>query len=120
MSTDIDKLREIFLTEVDEDIRADNEEKIKEWQTALVHNEALASWKEHDITKQIIARARDSYKQTAMMLWKRRSMTEVQRQSAWAEQDAMLWLIQLAADDPKREIEKINMEITAAINATSA
>lgn len=120
MSKDLDKLREIFLTEVDDETRADNEQKIQEWENALIHNEALASWKDHDITKRIIQKARESYKQLAMQLWQQRSLSDAQRQGLHAEQDAMLWLIRLAEDDPKAEIERIHKEIAAAINATSA
>lgn len=59
MNNDLEKVREIFLSEVDEETRADKETKIEEWERDLRESEAMAEWREHDITKKIAAQAKE-------------------------------------------------------------
>ena len=116
---ELENVKKIFLSdELDEDTRIDNEEKIKEWEESLIQNEAFASWQEHDISKQIVAQAKTSYKEFALLLANNRNLTEVQRISLWAKQDACLFLIQITEVDAKGAIDRVNREIKQAINAT--
>lgn len=119
MMKELDDLKKIFLADdVDDETRADNETKIREWEQELVANENLAGWLDHDVTKDIINNARKSYIDLGVMLATRRDITEATRQSLWARQDAMLWLITLAEKDAKGAIQAINDEIRKALNAT--
>ena len=116
---DLDKVRELFLTEVDDETRLDNEQKILEWETALQTNEAIAEWREHDITKMLIARARESYKDVALMLAVDRRLSTETREKLWAKQDAYLFLLSLMDIDAQAELQRIHSEIRQALNATN-
>lgn len=119
MNPDLDKVRELFLTEVDEETRLDNEQKIIEWETGLRTNESIAEWREHDITKMILAKARESYKDAALILaLDRRLSTEI-RERLWAKQDAYLFLLSLMDIDAQGELQRIQSEIRQALNATN-
>src|SRR5262245_41986376 len=117
---DLDKLKEVFLADdLDEETRADNLQHIREWETALLTNEALASWRDHDMTKKILLQAKDTYRGLCMQLIWSRDLTEAQRSAIYAKQDAALWFISIIEVDAKAAIEQLNREITAALNATN-
>jgi len=119
MIKELEKVREIFLSEeIDEELRADNEERIKEWETLLIQNEAFASWQDHDISKQILEQVRALYKEFGLQLASNRNLTETQRISLWAKQDACLFLLEIIEKDAKGAYERITKEIKQAINAT--
>lgn len=114
---DLDKIRQIFLTEVDEETRLDNEKKIDEWERDLRENEAIAQWRDHDITKQLSTKAGATYKDLCMQLATNRTLTEEQQHTLWGRQDACLFILSLTEIDAKGRIEQINKEIKAAISA---
>jgi hypothetical protein len=119
MSTDIEKLREIYVTDdVDEDVRADNLAQIVEWETQLRDLEDLKSWMEHKVTQEILARARKSYVDHSLLLARSRELTDTARFSLWAKQDAMMWFTSLASSAVDRDIEAIKNAIRVALNAT--
>ena len=115
MSKELEKVRELFLVDVDEETRTDNLQKIAEWEKSLVENQAYASWLAHDITKQIASKARDTYKEATEMLSTSRTLTDEQRQQLWAKQDASLWMLGLLGADAVSEIKKIHAEIRFAL-----
>lgn len=115
---DLDQVKNIFLADVDEETRADNELKIREWEQALIENEAFLSWQEHDITKVIILQVRKAYKEISLNLAVNRGLTEAQRMSSWAKQDACLFLLGLAEKDAKGTLEQVTKEIKTALNAS--
>lgn len=118
MSTDLEKIKNIYLdSDIDEEDYADNLSRITEWESSLRQNEDIASWQESDITKSIAKQAKESYKELAMSLITNREMTEKQRLSVWAKQDAMLWIISMVAKDAKGNLEQIHKEIKQAIKA---
>lgn len=119
MNSNLDKAREIFLTDVDDETRTENLEKIREWEQSLRDNEAMADWKEHPITKSIIEQARKAHIDACLSLTDRMRDSIELRARYFALKDATLWLISLAASDPKAEIERLNNEIRQAINATN-
>lgn len=119
MTKELDEVREIFLTEVDEETRLDNEKKIEEWEIGLRTHEAMADWQDHDITKQIIAKAKEACKDIAFTLANDRRLTEEQRMTLWGRQDACLFLLGLAGEDAKARIAQIQKEIKTALNATN-
>lgn len=116
MNKELDKIKEIFLTEVDEDIRQDNLDKINEWEQGLTHNEAFVSWQDHDITKEILKQAKESYREIALILADNRKLTEEQRYALWGKQDACAFIIDLAGKDAKGELEQIQKEIKTALS----
>lgn len=116
---DLEKIREIFLTEVDEETRLDNEQKIIEWETGLRENEAIANWREHDVTQSIIAKARESYKDAAILLALDRRLSNEVREKLWAKQDAYLFLLSLMDTDAQGELQRIHTEIRQALNVTN-
>ncbi len=119
MNKDLEELKEVFLTEVDEDTRAENEQQIQEWETALIQNEAFASWRDHDVTREIAQKAKDTYKGACMQLMENRDLTDKQRESLFARQDAALWLISMIEVDAKGKIEQIQSDIRHALASTN-
>lgn len=115
---EIDKLKEIFLTEVDEETQKENLAQIQEWETALIEHEAYLDWQEHDITKAITAQARSTYRDAAVVLAQNRQLTDAERAALWAKQDAALWLLSITDKDAKGAIAQIKREIHTALNAT--
>ena len=113
--TDIEQLKEIYLTDVDEETRAENLALIEAWELALTANDEFASWLDHDVTKDIVAKARETYTDLAYVLATNRALTAEQRQTIYAQQDAMHWLFSLADRDPKRDSDRINAEIKDAL-----
>jgi len=118
MNKELEKVRQIFLNDdgLDEETKEDNAKKILEWEQGLIANEAFAGWKDHDVTRQIEKQAKDSYKDIAMRLYRDRTLTDTQRVSLWAKQDAIQWILSLTEKDAKGAIEQINKEIKLAID----
>lgn len=117
MNEELEKLKEIFLADdVDSEDRETNLEDIKNWESDLIKNKNILGWQEHDITKGIMEKAKESYKDLSMKLVRDRELTEAQRLSIYSKQDAMLWLISLAGDNPKSAIEQIDNNIKVALS----
>lgn len=113
----LDEIRAVFLADdVDEDTRADNLRQIEDWQKTLTESEAFQSWQEHDITKRIIAKAKETYREVSFHLAMARTLSEEARASLFAKQDAARWIIQLGDGDPKTAIEEVHKQIRTAIN----
>ena len=66
--TDLEKLKEIFLTDVDEETKQENLETITNWEKSLIQHENFQSWQEHDITREIAQQARKSYIDASSLL----------------------------------------------------
>jgi len=114
---DIEKLKQIFLADdIDDEDREDNLLNIQSWESEIIKNKNILGWQEHDITKGIINKARETYIDLSLKLIRDRELTEAQRLSIYAKQDAMLWLISLAGDNPKSAIEQINNNIKVALS----
>jgi len=112
----LEKAREIFVTDIDEETRADNLSKINEWDKSIRENSAFAQWQSSDISQMLIKQFREIYKDASMILAEKRDVTEAQRQSLWAKKDAALVVLGLLSRDAEREIETIHKEINYAIN----
>lgn len=113
----LDEIRSVFLAEgLDEDVRSDNERVLRDWEEGLRHNEAFASWQDSDITKQIVQQAKQTYIECALLLAQNRDLTDRQRDSLYAKQDAALWLLALTNKDAKKMLESIEAEIKAALS----
>ncbi len=114
---DIEKIKEIFLSEdVDDEDYQENLDKITDWENSLIENENLLSWQEHDITKEIISNTKENLLEVSLRLVNDREITEQERMTMFAKQDAMKWLISLSSDNPKIILEQINDDIKKALN----
>ena len=116
---DLDKLKQIFLTEVDEETLLENQELIRAWEKDLIESESFASWQDHDITLNIARQVKVSYVDISLMLARNRDLTERQRYELWGKQDACLFILSLIEKDAKGKIQSIQNEIKKALNATN-
>jgi hypothetical protein len=108
---DLNKVRDIFLSDVDDETRVENEQKINDWERSIVENTAYAQWVESDVTQRIFKKARESYIEIAMQLATNRHMSEENRMSLYARQDGLMFFIELASKDAKRELAQIQKDI---------
>lgn len=116
---ELEIIRAQFLSDdIDSEDRAENEQILREWEQGLTHNEAYMSWQAHDITREIAQKLKKEYKEFAMTLANRRDLTETQRMSLWAKQDACLFILSLTEKDAKGQFEQIQNEIKRAISVT--
>jgi hypothetical protein len=113
---EIQKVREIFLTDLDEETRADNEAKIREWEEQIIRNQAYLDWREHDITTEINKMVRQAYKEHAMALASNRTLTEEERKALWAKQDACLFILSLTDQNAKSALESVLREIRQVLS----
>jgi hypothetical protein len=115
---ELEKVKEIFLTDVDEETREENMEKIREWERTLIESEEYQSWIEHPITKQILQKAREQYAQSVMVLGTRKDLSESEKIAFWGIQEAALWLINLGSRDAHGEVERVKEEIRRSLEVT--
>lgn len=114
---ELEKVTEIFLaSDVDAEDYAENKERLIEWEKGLNENRLFLSWQAHDVTKEIVIKAKQSYKDFGILLATNRNLTEVQRQSLWAKQDACAFLLSLTDKNALEEIKQIQKQIEVAIN----
>jgi hypothetical protein len=116
--SDIDLLRARFLTDVDEETKAENLEQIREWERGLRENLAYQQWRDHDITRQVTAEARKTHTELALLLATKRDLTPEERQSVYARQDAMRWLMSLTEKDGAAAAKAIEADIRRALAAS--
>lgn len=117
---DLQKLKEIFLSnDIDSEDYQDNLALIKDWETELLINENLLDWQEHDVTKRIMAQAKQTHKDVCMRLMNDRDLSKSQRLSLFARKDAMEWMMSLASKEPEEAIKQIQSDIKKALNATN-
>ena len=114
---ELQDLKKIFLDEtLDKEVYDDNLEMITVWEDSLLKNEALLSWQQHDITKEIISKAKQTDPKNADRLSEDSTLTNEQRNELFAKQDAMKWFISLAGGNPKGEIQEIKKQIKEAVS----
>jgi len=116
MIKDLEKVAEIFLNDVDAEDFQENLKTLSDWEKSLDENRLFLSWQNHDITKDISRIAKESFKSFAMQLMQNRTLTEQQRFSLWAKQDACLFILELTEKDAKQQIQQILKEVHIAIN----
>lgn len=118
MIRELEQAREIFLTGHDEETLAQNREDIAAWEDQIARNEALADWQDHDISRLLLAQFRDTYKDIALTLAEARDLTEQQRLTFYAQQDACLLMLSMFGGDARKELDEIRADIRKKINAT--
>jgi hypothetical protein len=104
--------------DIDSEDREDNEKLLQEWEQGLIHNELYLSWQNHDITRDIAKKMKESYREFAMQLAENRNLTEKERMSLWAKQDACTFILSITEKDAKGAMQQIQSEIKRAISAT--
>lgn len=115
---ELNKAKEIFLTDVDDELREENMELINQWEQSLISSEEYQSWLEHPITKEVLKKAREQYSQTVMVLGTRKDLPEKDRLAFWGIQESALWLMNLGSRDARGEIERVKEEIRQALEVT--
>lgn len=115
----LDEIRAKFLSpDIDPEDREDNERLLKEWEAGLIQNEAYISWQEHDITREIAQKMKEEFKEFAQILSENRTLTQEQRVSLWAKQDACRFILSLTEKDARGQIEQIQSEVKRASSVT--
>jgi hypothetical protein len=117
--SDLDTVKEIFLSDVDEETLTENLQKINEWESNLRKNNAYLAWKGHGVTEELNKMVKSAYKDHALQLATNRSLSEADRQTLWAKQDACLFILDLTAKDAKTELNSVLREIKHVLNATN-
>lgn len=116
---ELEQAKQIFLDEtLDEETRKENAEKIAEWERTLIKSEHIESWRSHVITKEVFSVVKDEYKNISLRLIHDRTLSDQERMSLWAKQDACIFIISLASKNARNDIEQVRKEINVAISAT--
>lgn len=118
---EIDDLKKIFLNpSIDPEDRADNEKKLLEWEESVRDCESFAEWADHDVSRSIVRKARTSYVEMAVRLATDRKLTEQERGSLYAQQDACIWLLRMIdKENAKANLASIKEEIQRALIAST-
>lgn len=117
MDDELEKLRKIYLADtLDEDERAENEQTLREWSKALRENKALATWQTHDVTRRITKQTKQAYKDMAVQLATNRNLTQDERTSIWAKQDAMQWLLSILDTNAAESLAVLESEVKQAVS----
>lgn len=116
---ELEQVKQLFLApDIDEETRQENLEQITSWERSIIESENIVSWKEHDVTRNLLKEVKQHYKDFTLLLIHERNLTQEARLSIWAKQDACMFLIKLMDKDAKGTVEQIRKEINTAINAT--
>jgi hypothetical protein len=111
----LQKLKEIYLNDVDTELYEENLEQITEWEKKLIESENMLSWLAHDTTIEIKKKAKESFVSMAVTLSVNRELTEAQRLSIYAKQDGCLWILSLGESNSDEIIQGINRDINIAL-----
>ena len=115
---ELEQVREIFLSDVDEETKAENLQQIREWEHSINENSAFLTWKEQELTQEVFSKAKETYVDIGITLANNRELSEQERLTLYSKQDACTWLLSLIAKDARAELETVNKQIRHAINAT--
>jgi hypothetical protein len=116
---ELEKAREVFLRDVDEETYAENKQMLTDWEQNLRRNQTYEKWRSHPTTEELNKMVREAYRDFSLVLAERRNLTDEQRYSLWAKQDACLFILGLTSRDAKSEIESILLDIRKALTVTS-
>lgn len=116
METELQKLKEFFLTDVDTEDYEENKQRIESWEKDLRENENFISFQQHPIAKQVVSQAKQSFKEASVLLARSRELSEQQRVGLWAKQDSALWVISLFEKDAKNALAGVKEEIKRALS----
>ena len=117
MIKELQKVSEIFLTDVDHEDYEENKQTLIEWEQGLAANRLFLSWQNHDTTRQIANQAKESYKAFCLQLIQDRALSEQARMSIYAKQDACLFILQFTEKDALGEIKEILRQVEVAVSS---
>ena len=115
---EIEEVRKIFLNEVDEEDYEENLQTIINWENDLRECESFGGWVEHEVTQKIIDKLKLSYKELGYALAENRGMTDLERKSVHAKQDAIVWMLGIVYKDTKSIVESIRGDLKRLIKVT--
>lgn len=107
--------KDIFLTDVDEELFKENTEIINAWETELTNSENYLNWQGHTVTQQISQQAKKAYRDASAQLSFKRDLTETQRNKLYATQDACSFILSLTEKDVKTTIFSLREDIKKGI-----
>lgn len=116
---ELEKAREVFLSDVDQEEYVHNQQVLNEWEQGVRKNQAYLKWVVHPTTQELNKMVKEAYKDFAMALAERRDLTDEQRMSLWAKQDACMFILSLTNRDAKSELDGVLREIRQALAVTS-
>ena len=116
METELQKLKEFFLTDADGEDYQENKERIDAWEKEIRENENFISFQQHPIAKMVVSQAKQSFKDASVLLARSRTLTEEQRVGLWAKQDSALWVISLFEKDAKTALAGVQAEVKRALS----
>jgi hypothetical protein len=116
---EIDRAKEIFLTDVEPETYAENLATIQEWERTLIKNQAYLGWREHQTTHELNKMVKAAMIDHAVQLGTNRNLSDEERNVLWAKQDACLFILNLTDQNPRTAIDSVMRDIRRAINATS-
>lgn len=112
----LERAKQVFLTDVDEETRQENAEELARWEKELLDNEALADWQQHDVTKKLLVKAKHEYIDASMQLANNRFLAESARMSLFAKKDACALVFELAGGDASEQIKQLEREMRQRIS----
>lgn len=115
---EIQKAKEVFLKDVDQETLLDNQKLITEWEKEYLESEAFSEWKGHDITQKVLTQLKESYKDTSMLLATNEALTDDQRSKLFARKDAIEFLLSIMDKDAEGAMKSILSEVRTALNVT--
>lgn len=115
---ELNKAKEIFLTDVDEETYAENIQMLDAWEKELIESENFASWQSHDISKNILKQMKNSYVEITLQLGEDEKLSEKVRDDLFAKKKAISWVLSILDSDYKTAIEDLQKTIRNAIDAT--
>lgn len=119
MAVDFDKLREVFLSkDIDDEDYDDNYKALNDLEREYRESVDLQEWLGHVLTKKLFDTAQEAYVSNAVRLAQDRELTEKERWSIYAKQDAMLWLLTVVEDNPTEKISLIEEQVKKALGTT--
>lgn len=115
----LQKLKEVFIDPtLPEEEQQDNLDFIKKLEDSIIQNKQIDTWLKDPITVDIMATARESYIELSLSLINKRDITEKERLSIYARQDAMLWILSLLPKDTQETLNSIDARIEQILNET--
>lgn len=119
MNTDFEKLKQIFVDnpDLDSEDSRENIEEVTQMEREFEDSRLAKDWKEHELSKRLMVQAQESYIDLALRLANDRQLTEQERLSMYAKQDAMMWFMNLVERNPEKHMKEITDKVRRAIKS---
>jgi len=115
----IDNLYDIFINQdADEDVIKENKEIFDDINKTFETSELALSWRAHDYTKVVIAKAKAEYIKVCMLLATNEVLTESQRKDLFAKKKACMWVLSMFDKDPKQIRKMLELDVSTRLSNT--